>query len=139
MPAVTQGILETALYVTDPERSAAFYETVMGFRRLLAEDRLIGMSVGDNHQVLLLFKRGGSVQPSPMHGGLIPAHDGKGEIHVAFAIAADDLPSWRIRLSADNIPIESELVTDRGGTSIYFRDLDNHLIELATPGIWPTY
>jgi catechol 2,3-dioxygenase-like lactoylglutathione lyase family enzyme len=31
MPAIVQGILETALYVTDPERSAAFYETVMGF------------------------------------------------------------------------------------------------------------
>jgi catechol 2,3-dioxygenase-like lactoylglutathione lyase family enzyme len=97
------------------------------------------MSVGDSHQVLLLFKRGGSVQPSPMHGGMIPAHDGKGEIHVAFAIAAADLPAWRIRLSQNNLPIVSELVTDRGGTSIYFRDPDQHLIELATPGIWPTY
>ncbi|MES2462287.1 MAG: VOC family protein [Armatimonadota bacterium] len=139
MPAVTTGILETALYVTDVERSATFYEKLMGFRRLLAEDRLIGMSVNDSHQVLLLFKRGGSVQPSPMHGGMIPAHDGKGEIHVAFAIEASNLPSWRIRLAENNVPIESELVTDRGGTSVYFRDPDNHLIELATPGIWPTY
>ncbi len=139
MPAVIQGILETALYVTNPERSAAFYETVMGFTRLLAEDRLIGMSVGDSHQILLLFKRGGSVQPSPMHGGMIPAHDGRGEIHVAFAIAAADLPAWRIRLSENSIEIESELVTDRGGTSLYFRDPDQHLVELATPGIWPTY
>ncbi len=139
MPAVINGILETALYVTDVERSAAFYEGVMGFRRLLAEDRLIGMAVGDSHQILLLFKRGGSVQPSPMHGGMIPAHDGKGEIHVAFAIADENLPEWRIRLSENNVPIESELVTDRGGTSVYFRDPDSHLVELATPGIWPTY
>jgi catechol 2,3-dioxygenase-like lactoylglutathione lyase family enzyme len=125
--------------VTDVERSAAFYERLMGFRRLLAEDRLIGMAVGDSQQILLLFKRGGSVHPSPAHGGLIPAHDGQGTLHMAFAIAKDTLPDWRIRLSENNVPIESELVTDRGGTSVYFRDLDNHLIELATPGIWPTY
>ena len=25
----------------------------------------------------------------------------------------------------------------RGGTSLYFRDPDGHLLELATPGIWP--
>jgi catechol 2,3-dioxygenase-like lactoylglutathione lyase family enzyme len=58
---------------------------------------------------------------------------------MAFAIAKDTLPDWRICLSENNVPIESELVTDRGGTSVYFRDPDNHLIELATPGIWPTY
>ena len=139
MPATVTGILETALYVADVERSAAFYEKLMGFRRLLAEDRLIGMSVGDSHQVLLLFKKGGSTQPSPMHGGLIPAHDGQGTLHMAFAIPADSLPDWHSRLSENNVSLESELVTEQGGTSIYFRDLDNHLIELATPGIWPTY
>ena len=139
MPATVTGILETALYVSDIEQSAAFYEKLMGFRRLLAEDRLIGMSVGDSHQILLLFKKGASVQPSPMHCGLIPAHDGQGTLHLAFSIDASTLSDWRIRLSENNIPIESELVTDRGGTSVYFRDLDGHLIELATPGIWPTY
>lgn len=139
MPAVITGILETALYVADVERAAAFYEKLMGFRRLLAEDRLIGMAVGESQQILLLFKRGGSVQPSPMHGGLIPAHDGQGTLHMAFAIEEGNLPDWRIRLAENNVPIESELVTELGGTSLYFRDLDQHLIELATPGIWPTY
>jgi len=27
----------------------------------------------------------------------------------------------------------------RGGESLYFRDPDDHLVELATPGIWATY
>ncbi|MBC8102805.1 MAG: VOC family protein [Cytophagales bacterium] len=139
MPAMIDGILETALYVTDIERSAAFYERVLGFKRLLADDRLIGMAVADSRQILLLFKIGASTQPSPMHGGLIPAHDGQGSLHAAFAISESNLPNWRIQLSENDVPIESELVTDRGGTSLYFRDPDNHLIELATPGIWPTY
>ena len=28
---------------------------------------------------------------------------------------------------------------ERGGRSLYFRDPDQHLLELATPGTWPIY
>jgi catechol 2,3-dioxygenase-like lactoylglutathione lyase family enzyme len=27
----------------------------------------------------------------------------------------------------------------RGGRSVYFRDLDGYLLELATPGLWRIY
>jgi catechol-2,3-dioxygenase len=139
MPATVTGILETALYVADIELSAQFYEKLMGFRRLLTEERIIALAVGESSQVLLLFKKGASVQPTPAHDGLIPAHDGEGNLHMAFSITAESLPDWRIRLSENNVPVESELVTDRSGTSLYFRDPDQHVIELATPGIWSTY
>jgi catechol 2,3-dioxygenase-like lactoylglutathione lyase family enzyme len=37
------------------------------------------------------------------------------------------------------VAIESETHWERGGRSVYFRDPDQHLIELVTPGIWPNY
>ena len=72
-------------------------------------------------------------------GGTIPPHDGHGPLHVAFAVAAADLPAWEQRLAAHKVAIEGRTDWPRGGQSIYFRDPDGHLLELATPGLWATY
>jgi catechol 2,3-dioxygenase-like lactoylglutathione lyase family enzyme len=37
------------------------------------------------------------------------------------------------------VEIISRMSWPRGGESLYFRDPDNHVLELATPGIWPIY
>jgi catechol 2,3-dioxygenase-like lactoylglutathione lyase family enzyme len=37
------------------------------------------------------------------------------------------------------VSIEGEMKWPRGGTSLYFRDPDGHLVELATPGLWSIY
>jgi catechol 2,3-dioxygenase-like lactoylglutathione lyase family enzyme len=140
MPTVA-GVIETALYVDDLERSGRFYGEVFGFRLLMAEDRMRAYSVADK-QVLLLFKTGGSAQPSPMHGGVIPPHDGRGMLHLAFAIAPDDLEPWKRRLEDEGVALESQVHCgdDRPqGDSLYFRDPDGHLIELITPGCWEIY
>jgi catechol 2,3-dioxygenase-like lactoylglutathione lyase family enzyme len=88
---------------------------------------------------LLLFRRGASLETMTMPGGTIPPHDGSGPLHVAFAIAADELVTWEERLRDRGIPIEGRTDWRRGGRSIYFRDPDGHLLELATPGLWATY
>ena len=132
------GLLETALYVTDPDQSSAFYERVFGFEPFLRESRMVGLGVPGG-QVLLLFRRGGSVQPSPAPGGLIPAHDGSGVLHVCFAVPLAELDHWRRHLSEQGVAIESEVVQAFGGTSLYFRDPDDHSIEIAVPGLWPNY
>jgi catechol 2,3-dioxygenase-like lactoylglutathione lyase family enzyme len=75
----------------------------------------------------------------PLPGGVIPPHDSHGQSHLAFAIAAADLDAWRRRLAEQGIPVESTVTWPLGGTSLYFRDPDGHLVELATPGIWPTW
>jgi catechol 2,3-dioxygenase-like lactoylglutathione lyase family enzyme len=82
--------------------------------------------------VLLLFKKGGSrTIQSP--------HDGDGELHLAFAISGADLPNWQAWLAENGIAVEERRAWERGGESLYFRDPDRHLIEIATPGVWSIY
>src|SRR5215213_3358613 len=57
----------------------------------------------------------------------------------AFATAREALTAWEETLAAHAVVIEGRTDWPRGGTSIYFRDPDGHLLELATPGLWPGY
>ncbi|MBX9776059.1 MAG: VOC family protein [Xanthobacteraceae bacterium] len=132
------AVLETALYVDDLDRAVRFYRDVLELKPLYQDSRLTAFSVGDRN-VLLLFPRGGSLDTVHMPGGTIPPHDGSGPLHIAFAIAKDELPKWEQRLGASNIAIEGRTTWKRGGESIYFRDPDGHLLELATPGLWAIY
>lgn len=132
------GILKSAIYADDMERAKRFYEDVMGLKPMFGDRRLTAYNVAGRN-VLLVFKRGASVQPSTMPGGTIPGHDGAGPLHFAFAIDSDQLPAWEERLSAHGIAIEGRTDWPRGGKSLYFRDPDGHLVELATPGLWPMY
>jgi catechol 2,3-dioxygenase-like lactoylglutathione lyase family enzyme len=58
---------------------------------------------------------------------------------MAFSIAAGALADWEARLAEAGVAIESRVKWPRGGESIYFRDPDGHVLELATPGLWPGY
>jgi catechol 2,3-dioxygenase-like lactoylglutathione lyase family enzyme len=128
----TEGILESSLYVGDLPRSVRFYEETFGFRVINQfDDRGCAMQVGAR-QVLLLFKKGASrTIQSP--------HDGDGELHVAFAIPLAELADWEAWLKVKGIAVEETKTWGLGGRSLYFRDPDRHLIELATPGTWSVY
>jgi catechol 2,3-dioxygenase-like lactoylglutathione lyase family enzyme len=132
------GVLETSLYVADLERSVGFYQGLFELEVLTADDRFCALSVA-GRQVLLLFRKGPCAAPSVLPGGVIPGHDGDGRLHLAFAVAAADLPAWRHRLASRGVAVESTVVWPRGGHSLYFRDPDGHLIELVTPGVWSIY
>jgi catechol 2,3-dioxygenase-like lactoylglutathione lyase family enzyme len=128
----TDGILESSLYVGDVPCTVRFYEETFGFR-VIKEfgERGCAMQAGA-HQVLLLFKKGAS-------RGMQTPHDGDGELHLAFAIAPAELAKWESWLETRGIVVEEKWTWELGGWSLYFRDPDRHLIELATPGTWPIY
>jgi len=126
VPPLT-GLLETALYVENLDRASRFYQLLFGFKEISGGNRLRALSIG-RKQVLLLFRKGGTEDT-----------DADGRIHLAFAVPENALPAWERRLADLRIPIESRRKWELGGTSVYFRDPDNHLLELATPGVWSVY
>jgi catechol 2,3-dioxygenase-like lactoylglutathione lyase family enzyme len=132
------GILETAIHTEDMTRSRAFYEGVLGLQSIYSDDRLTAYAVA-GRDVLLVFRKGTTGQTVTLPNGTIPGHGGSGALHVAFAISKDELDRWEVHLASRGVAIEGRNEWSRGGRSIYFRDPDGHLLELATPGLWPIY
>src|SRR3989442_7529549 len=120
MPGVV-GVLETALYVEDLTRATRFYKNLFGFGAIASDDRFCAFNVADR-QVLLLFRRGASTMPGPPSGGTVPPHDGTGQLHFAFSIAASEVPAWARDLEDNGLAIGSNSHLPLGGQSTYFRD-----------------
>jgi catechol-2,3-dioxygenase len=105
---------------------------LFGFQVVADGPRLTALAVRDG-QVLLLFRKQASL------GLGETAHDGDGQLHLAFAIPVTDLAAWEARLAEHGVAIVERKTWELGGCSLYFRDLDGHLLELATPGVWANY
>jgi catechol 2,3-dioxygenase-like lactoylglutathione lyase family enzyme len=144
-PLAVSGVFETSLYVADLPRSYAFYHDLFGFPLIGSDvkpdDRLVALKVGDR-QVLLLFRQGASGEAAAAADGRGLPHDSQGHIHVAFAVAADDIDAWERRLLDHGLTIERTIdwrPPSPGQPPVrshYIRDPDGHLVELATPGVW---
>jgi catechol 2,3-dioxygenase-like lactoylglutathione lyase family enzyme len=134
MPKPTH-IAETALYVEDIAGSIKFYNDLFECPVLRRDDRFASLRIADE-QVLLLFLRGVSAQTDPINSGTIPPHDGTGQLHVCFGINPHEMNQWEQRLAELHIAVESRVCWPGGAVSLYFRDPDRHLVELATPGLW---
>src|SRR5436305_12655762 len=104
----TRGILESSLYVEDVQASRRFYEKIFGFR-LISDfgGRGCAMQMGER-QVLLLFKKRGSLD-------ITSPHDGDGELHIAFAIPEAAVEKWEAWLAENGIAVEERKEGERGG------------------------
>lgn len=137
MPALDR-VIETAIYVDDLARAAAFYEGVMELPVMVSDDRFRAYDIG-GESVFLVFRRGATLETVQLPGGTIPPHDGHGPLHLAFGVKAAELSAWEARLKDKGVAIEARTAWPRGGHSIYFRDPDDHLLELVTRGVWKIY
>lgn len=136
MPEILR-ILETAIYVADLRVAREFYEDILGLPVIKADDRLCAYDVSGK-SVLLLFARGATVEGAVDGGNEIPPHDAQGRIHFAFETTHSGLEDWVRHLEANDVTILSRTSWMRGGSSIYFRDPDDNLLEMAaSPGLWP--
>jgi catechol 2,3-dioxygenase-like lactoylglutathione lyase family enzyme len=125
------AVLESSLYVSDLERSMAFYRNVLGLRQMTEfAPRGVAMQVGPS--VLLLFRA-----DETRKGGDFLPHGTDGQGHVAFRIEPEEIGAWRKRLTEQGVSIEREIVFGDNPPSIYFRDPDGNSVELAVATIWP--
>jgi catechol 2,3-dioxygenase-like lactoylglutathione lyase family enzyme len=137
MPTVN-GVLETCLYAEDLDRLARFYEELFGWEPMFGDARMRAYGVRQG-SVLLLFQKDATQEPVNTGSGVIPPHHGVPGGHVAFAIDAEDWEPWKRRIEERRIAVEHVVSWPRGGQSLYFRDPEENLVELATPGLWAVY
>ena len=122
------------LKVRDLERTKKFYADVMGLEVMKVEPSIkmafFASNGRDHHEIGLVEV--GTDAPGPQKGEI-------GLVHIAFRLRDEDHLRAAYRdLKEHQVPILSTV--DHGITkSIYFRDPDGHLLELATPGLWPGY
>jgi catechol 2,3-dioxygenase-like lactoylglutathione lyase family enzyme len=132
----TSRIIETALYVADVDKAAAWYRDIFNFPIIFQQEKRLRVLQVGHEQVLLLFREGGSLTPTALPGGVIPAHDGSGPAHIAFAMRMADAEEWVKHLKARGVDIESRVDWGKDDLSLYFRDLDNHVLELISGDYW---
>jgi catechol 2,3-dioxygenase-like lactoylglutathione lyase family enzyme len=135
-PPAIEGLLETSLYARDLQRTAAFYRDLFRLKTLVESPRLVAFEIAEQRSVLLVFQAGATEEDIVEARGAIPGHDGRGRLHLALSIGANDLDAWRERLAERGVDIVGEYRWPRGGKSLYLRDPDGALVELATPGLW---
>ncbi|MGA9884556.1 MAG: VOC family protein [Candidatus Acidiferrales bacterium] len=130
-----KAVLETSLYVDDLESAVAFYEKVLGLRKIddgyFASGRGAALQVGSGPSVLLLFRA-----EITRRGGELPAHGATGPCHVAFRVEPKELGEWRQKLKEHGVAVEKEIAFGDHPASVYFRDPAGNSLELAVSSIW---
>ncbi|MHC2991188.1 glyoxalase [Pontibacter sp. HJ8] len=123
-------IKETCLYVTDLERTRSFYEKKLGLN-VIGEVKGRHVFFRTGTSVLLCF-----IAEVSAKAGTLPPHYGTGHLHLAFEVAPEEYESWKEKVRNSGIPVEQEYDWGKGFFSFYFRDPDQHLLEIVMEGMW---
>ncbi|RIJ33506.1 VOC family protein [Pontibacter oryzae] len=123
-------IKETCLYVQNLEATKKFYHNKLGFK-------VIGEVPGRH----VFFRAGASVllcfnPEASKKGGTLPPHYGTGQLHLAFEVAKEEYQPWKDNIQKLGITVEQEYDWGNGFLSFYFRDPDQHLLEVVMEGMW---
>ncbi len=132
-PYPPKAVLETALYATDLDATAAFYRDVIGLTEYQrAPGRHVFMRC-DTSMIMLfnpdITQKGGGKLPVPPHGAT-------GEGHICFRAAPGDMDAWAAHLTAMNVKIEADFEWPNGVRSIYVRDPAQNSVEFAEAKLW---
>ena len=126
------GIGHVHLRVADLDRAVGFYRDVLGLP--LAREARNDDDPDARHFWFGDPDGGGTLVSFMEYPGLEKGRVGVGSTHhFAFAVgSAEELEGWRDWLRSRDVECSS--VFERGGLrSIYLRDPDGHILEIATP------
>lgn len=123
-------IKETCLYISDLARSKDFYNGLLKFD-------VIGEVPGRH----VFFRAGSSVllcfiSEASKKSTNLPPHFGSGQLHLAFEVSKNNYAATKATIIAAGIAIEQEYDWGGGFLSFYFRDPDQHLLEVVMTGMW---
>lgn len=127
---VVEGIDHVALAVRDVRASAAWYQDVLGLRRLYED------AWGDHPAVV--GTGGTSIALFPVQGDQPKGRPGRDTLamrHLAFRVDAANFARARRELEARGLTVDFQ---DHGiAHSIYLRDPDGHELEITTYDLTP--
>lgn len=123
-------IKETCLYVQDLAQTKDFYAGKLGLE-VIGEvaGRHVFFRAGTS--VLLCFIAAASAKSE-----ILPPHFGHGHLHLAFEVSPADYATRKTEIEKLGIPIETEYDWGKGYYSFYFRDPDQHVLEIVMTGMW---
>lgn len=131
-----KNVGHVVLKVRDLERSARFYQDVLGLKEVargtFGSPMVFFSATGENHHDIALFEVGPDAAP--------PEENGVGLYHVALRIgdSLEELRAAKTHLERNGIT-ELRLRDHTVSQSIYLNDPDGNRLELyvdADPGIW---
>lgn len=129
-PLSFNRIKETCLYVKDLDASEAFYHGKIGLPIISkVAGRHLFLQAGDS--VLLCF-----IAEITRREKRLAPHFGEGQLHFAFETSVEQYPLWKAKIQEQGIEIEKEVEWDPGVYSFYFRDPDQHCVEIIMPAVW---
>ena len=123
-------IKETCLYVKDLAATKAFYEGKLGLPAFsFVEGSHVFFRV--ENCVLLCF-----MNEAVKEKTTLPPHFGEGHLHFAFDTTRSAYNEWRQKVVDAEVEIEHDHVWPGGYRSFYFRDPDQHCVEIVEEGMW---
>ncbi|MEO1050253.1 MAG: VOC family protein [Bacteroidota bacterium] len=124
-------IKETCLYISDVDKSDAFYHGILG---LPVISKVAGKHIffRAGSSVLLCFiAEDSKTKTSP------PGHYAHGKQHFAFEVESEAYDSTKAYFTDTlNIEIIDKVIWKSGQESFYFHDPDGHILEVVPKGIW---
>jgi catechol 2,3-dioxygenase-like lactoylglutathione lyase family enzyme len=123
-------IKETILYCQDLEKTREFYSTVLDLPVItFVEGQHVFFRSGNN--VLLCFNPEASkIKTTP------PPHYATGPQHIAFEVKANEYKDWKDRIRSHDLEIIDEITWKNDLLSFYFKDPDDHVLEILQEGVW---